>query len=33
VQTANDMGTQKITAIFIRGVSNAPVTTWQINAT
>jgi hypothetical protein len=27
VQTANDMGTQKITAIFIRGVSNAPVTT------
>jgi hypothetical protein len=26
-QTANDMGTQKITSISNRGVSNVPVTT------
>jgi hypothetical protein len=27
------MGTQKITSISNRGVSNVPVTTWRINAT
>jgi hypothetical protein len=32
VQTANNMGTQKITAISNWGLSNVPLTIWQISA-